>query len=92
MVSRYVSAPCCPLKDQENEISERESQTMVSEGALSTASAHGSESPVTTDDEIEEEGNDPWLPMVEEVMQRYKTTFEEMKTNLIHNGLDEQQA
>jgi hypothetical protein len=39
----------CPLKDQEREISETESQTMESEGDSSIASTHGSESPVTTD-------------------------------------------
>ncbi len=42
--------------------------------------------------ETEEEENDPWMPMVEEAMQRRKTAFEEMKTNLIHRGVDEQSA
>jgi hypothetical protein len=64
-------------------MSETESLIMESEGDWSTASTHGSESPVTTDDETEEEENDPWMPMVEEAMQKYKTAFEEMKTNLI---------
>ena len=84
----------CPLKDQEREMSETESQTMDSEGDSSTASTHGSESPVTTDNETEteDEENDPWMPMVEEAMQKYKTGFEEMKMNLIHSGLDEQSA
>ena len=54
----------CPLKDQESEMSETESLTTESEGDWSTASTHGSESPVTTDDETEEEENDPWMPMV----------------------------
>ena len=84
----------CPLKDQEREMSETESQTMDSEGDSSTASTHGSESPVTTDNETEteDEENDPWMPMVEEAMQKYKTGFEEMKMNLIHGGLYEQSA
>ena len=84
----------CPLKDQEREMSETESQTMDSEGDSSTASTHGSESPVTTDNETEteDEENNPWMPMVEEAMQKYKTGFEEMKINLIHSGLDEQSA
>ena len=84
----------CPLKDQERGMSETESQTMDSEGDSSTASTHGSESPVTTDNETEteDEENDPWMPMVEEAMQKYKTGFEEMKMNLIHSGLDEQPA
>ena len=75
-------------------MSETESQTMDSEGDSSTASTHGSESPVTTDNETEteDEENDPWMPMVEEAMQKYKTGFEEMKMNLIHSGLDEQSA
>ncbi len=30
--------------------------------------------------------------MVEEAMQKHKTTFEEMKMNLIHSGLDEESA
>jgi hypothetical protein len=65
----------CPLKDQEREMSETESQTMDSEGDSSTSSTHGSESAVTTDNETEteDEENDPWMPMVEEAMQKYKT-------------------
>jgi hypothetical protein len=84
----------CPLKDQEREMSETESQTMDSEDDASTTSTSGSESPITTDNEMEteEEENDPWMPMVEEAMQRRKTAFEEMKTNLIHRGVDEQSA
>ncbi len=84
----------CPLKDQESEMSETESQTMDSEDDASTTSTSGSESPITTDNEMEteEEENDPWMSMVEEAMQRRKTAFEEMKTNLIHRGVDEQSA
>ena len=50
-------------------MSKTESQTMDSDGDLSTASTHSSESPVTTDDETVEEENDPWMLMVEEAMQ-----------------------
>ncbi len=78
---------CCPaLKDQEREMSETESPTMDSEDDASTTSTRGSESPMTTDNETEteEEENDPWTPMVEEAMQKHKTTFEEMKMNLIY--------
>ena len=32
------------------------------------------------------------MPMIEEAMQRHKTAFEEMKTNLIHRGVDELSA
>ena len=32
------------------------------------------------------------MPMVEEVMQKLKATFEEIKMNLIYNGLDEKSA
>ncbi len=44
--------------------------------------------------ETEEEEKDPWMPMIEEAMQKHiiKTTFEEMKMNLIHSDLDEQSA
>ncbi len=41
---------------------------------------------------MEEEEKDPGMPMVEEAMQKHKTTFEEMKMNLIHSGLDKQSA
>ncbi len=62
------------------------------EDDASTTSTRGSESPITTDNETEteEEENDPWMPMVEEAMQKRKSAFEEMKMNLIHSGLDEQ--
>ena len=75
-------------------MSETESPTMDSEDDASTTSIRGSESPMTTDNETEteEEEKDPWMPMVEEAMQKHKTTFEEMKMNLIHSGLDEQSA
>ena len=42
--------------------------------------------------ETEEEEKDPWMPMIEETMQKHKTAFEKMKMNLIHSGLDEQSA
>ncbi len=75
-------------------MSETESQTMDSEDDASTTSTRGSESPMTTDNETEteDEEKDPWMPMVEEAMQKHKTAFEEMKMNLIHSGLDEQSA
>ncbi len=78
----------CPLKDQHREISETESQTMDSEDDASTTSTSGSESPITTDieTETEEEENDPWMPMVEEAMQKHRPDFEAMKMNLIHSG------
>ena len=84
----------CPLKDQKREISEIEGPTMDSENDASTTSTRGSGSPMTTDNETEteEEEKDPWMPMVEEAMQEHKTTFEEMKINLIHGGLAEQSA
>ena len=84
----------CPLKDQEREMSETESPTMDSEDDASKTSIRGSESPMTTDNETEteEEEKDPWMPIVEEAMQKHKTTFGEMKMNLIHSGLDEQSA
>ncbi len=70
-------------------MSETESPTMDSEDNASTT-----ESPITTDNETEteEEENDPWMPMVEEAIQKRKSAFEEMKMNFIHSGLDEQSA
>ena len=59
---------------------------------------HGSESPMTTDSEMEteeeegEEEKDPWMPMVEEAMQKHQVAFEEMKMNYIESGLDKQCA
>ena len=48
---------------------------------------------MTSDNETEtEEDKDSWMPMVEEAMQNHRTTFEEIKMNLIHSGLDEQSA
>ena len=40
----------------------------------------------------EEEEADPWMPMVEEAMQKHKAAFQEMKMNLTQSGLDEQTA
>ena len=64
---------------------------MDSEDDSSTDSTRGSESPVSTDDESETE-EDPWMPLVDEAMQKHKTAFEEMKINLMQSGLDEQSA
>ena len=63
----------CPLRDQEREMSETESQAMESGDDASTSSTDGSESPMTTDNETEteEEENDAWMPMVEHAMQKH---------------------
>ena len=84
----------CPLKSEEREMSETESQTVDSEDDASSVVTHGSESAVTTDSETEteEEEADPWMSMVEEAMQKHKAAFQEMKMNLTHSGLDEQTA
>ena len=80
----------CSLKNQKRETSGTESSyTMDSEDDCSTDSTRGSESP--TDDESETE-EDPWMPLVDEAMQKHKTAFEEMKINLMQSGLDEQSA
>ena len=74
-------------------MSETESQGTDFEDDVSTTSTHGSESPMTSDNEMEtEEDKDPWMPMVEEAMQNHRTAFEEVKMNLIHSGLEEQSA
>ena len=85
----------CPLKNGERGMSETESQTVDSEDDASSVATHGSESPMSTDSETEteEEEADPWMPMVEEAMQKHKAAFQEMKVNLAHiHGLDEQTA
>ena len=85
----------CPLKNGERGMSETESQTVDSEDDASSVATHGSESPMTTDSETEteEEEADPWMPVVEEAMQKHKAAFQEMKVNLAHtHGLDEQTA
>ena len=82
----------CSLKNQERETFETESsQTMESEDDALTDSTRGSESPVSSDNESETE-EDPWMPLVDEAMQKHKTAFEEMKINLMQVGLDEQSA
>ena len=84
---------CCPLKVQEREIYETENQAMDSEDNAFISSTDGSESPKTYNKMgNEEEGNDAWMPIVEQAMQKHKTAFEEMKMNLIHSGLDKQSA
>ena len=83
----------CPLKNHERDMSEKEIQETDFEDDASTTSTHGSESPMTSDNETEtEEDKDPWMPMVEEAMQNHRTTFEEIKMNLIYSSLDEQSA
>ena len=73
-------------------MSETESiPTMDSEEDALTDSTRGSESPVSTDDESETE-EDPWMPLVDEAMQKHKTAFEEMKINFMQAGLNEQSA
>ena len=80
----------CPQKDPERDMSETESHAMDSED--DACSTYESESPITTDDEMETEGGekDHWMPMVDEAMKQHETAFEEMKKNLIDSGLDEQ--
>ena len=45
---------------------------------------------MTGDSETEEDKADPWMPMVEEAMQKHKAAFQEMKMNLTQSGLDEE--
>ena len=81
----------CQQKDSERDMSETESHAMDQDDASST---YESESPTTTDDEMETEGGekDPWMLMVDEELQQHEAAFEEMKMNLIDSGLDEQSA
>ena len=65
----------CPLKGKERKKSETESQTLdLEDGALSVAT-HVSQSPMKGDSETEEEEVDPWMPMVEKVMQSIRRLF-----------------
>ena len=68
-------------------MSETESQTADSEDEASSVATHGFESPMTGDSETEQEEADPWMPMVEETMQKHKEAL-----NLTYSGLDEQTA
>ena len=65
-----------------------ETENLSSEDDASSVVTHGSQSSMTG----EEEEADPWMPMVEEAMQKHKTAFQEMKMNLTHSGLDEETA
>ena len=66
---------------------------MNSEDDASTTSTDWSESSLTTDNEMETEGkNYPWMPILDEAMQKPKATFEDIKRNLIHNDLGKQSA
>ena len=80
----------CPLKSEEREMSETEN--LSSEDDASSVATHGSQSSMAGDSESEEEEADPWMPMVEEAMQKHKATFQEMKMNLTQSGLDEETA
>ena len=71
-------------------MSETESQS--SEDDASSVATVGSQSSMTGDSETEEEEAGPWMPMVEEAMQKHKAAFQEMKMNLTQSGLDEQTA
>ena len=67
----------CPLKSEEREMSGTEN--LSSEDDASSVATHGSQSSMTGDSETEKEAADPWMPMVEEAMQKHKTAFQEMK-------------
>ena len=82
----------CSLKNQEREMSETE---QVKQWTLKTMLRQlqlvGLTTDLSTDNESETE-EDPWMPLVDEAMQKHKTAFEEMKINLMQSGLDEQSA
>ena len=80
----------CPLKNEERDISETESQS--SEDDASNVATDGSQSSMTGDLETEEEEANPWMRMVEETMQIHKAAFQEIKMNLTQSGLDEETA
>ena len=80
----------CPLKSEEREMSETESETVDLEHDASSVAADGSQSSTTGDSGTEEEEADPWMTMVEEAMQKHKAAFQEVKMNLTHSGLDEE--
>ena len=80
----------CPLKNEEREMSEAESQSQ--EDDASSVATDGPQSSMTGDSETEEEEADPWMPMVEEAMQKHKAAFQEMKMNLTQSGLNEETA
>ena len=79
------------VRNKKSRINEK---TTDSEDDASTTSTRGTESPMTTNNETEteDEQKDPWMPMVEEAMQKHMTAFEEMKMNLTHSGSDKRSA
>ena len=60
-----------PLKGKEREMSETVSKTVDIEDDPSSVVTHGAQRPITGDSETEEEEADPWMPMVEEAMQKH---------------------
>ena len=73
-------------------MSETEIQSSEDDASSVATDHDGSHSSITGDSETEEEEVDPWMPMVEEAMQKHKATFQEMKMNLTQSGLDEETA
>ena len=63
----------CPLKNEERDMSETKSQS--SEDDASSVATDWSQSSMTGDSETEEEEADPWMPMVEEAMQKLRRLF-----------------
>ena len=60
-------------KRREREMSETEN--LSSEDDTSSVATDGSQSSMTGDSGTEEEEADPWIPMVEEAMQKHKVAF-----------------
>ena len=82
----------CPLKSEKREISKTECETVDLEDDASSFATDGSQSSTTGDSETEEEEAHPWMPIVEEEMQKHEAAFQEMKMNWTQSGLDEETA
>ena len=60
---RHENEYYCPLKSEEREMLETESETVDLEDDASSVATDGSQSSTTGDSETEEEEADPWMPM-----------------------------
>lgn len=85
----------CPQREELQEMYQTDSdndEMLYAEDDTQSSSSEP-ESLSATDDEPETEDEiDPWIPLIEEARERSSKMFEDIKENLINNGLDEESA
>ena len=77
-------------EETEDESAETDEET-ENESETEEETENESETEEETENESEEE-TDPWMPMVEEAMDKNRMSFEEMKQNFLNSGFDEDSA